>query len=283
MNVALAAVAMVGLMESCSGKAEQKNEVCENKVCCVAEGVSGQVLADGSVFIWLKDNDGDKLNSRDLFSDAPDALIDSLGLSEGIPASVSTFLLKCEGKNILFDAGLGAKMGGHLAERLEAIGMNADSVDMIYLTHLHLDHIGGMMGEEGAAFAKAEVYVGKVEYDAWMNQMPEEKTGMQRAVMGMYADRLHMVEFGDTLPCGVVAMDAVGHTPGHTAFQKGEVLVIGDLMHGLALQEGHPEYNSNYDMDKQQAAASRKRVIDYARANGLLMAGMHLPAPGVAR
>ena len=57
---------------------------------------------------------------------------------------------------------------------------------------------------------------------------------------------------------------------------------IGDLMHGYALQKDHPEINSNYDMDKLKSIESRKRILQYARENKLLMAGMHLPAPGFA-
>ena len=77
-------------------------------------------------------------------------------------------------------------------------------------------------------------------------------------------------------------MDAVGHTPGHTAFQLASLMIVGDLMHGYALQKDHPEISSNYDMDKEKAAESRKRILQYARDNKLLMAGMHLPPPGFA-
>ena len=91
---------------------------------------------------------------------------------------------------------------------------------------------------------------------------------------------LSVTAFGDTLSHGVLAMDAIGHTPGHTAFQLANLLVVGDLMHGYALQKDHPEINSNYDMDKPKSAESRKRIMQYARDNKLLMAGMHLPPPG---
>ena len=79
-----------------------------------------------------------------------------------------------------------------------------------------------------------------------------------------------------------LALDAVGHTPGHTAFQVSNLLVIGDLMHGYALQKDHPEINSNYDMDKEKSIESRKRLMQYSRDNKLTMAGMHLPPPGFA-
>ena len=241
-------------------------------------------LVNGASVTWIQDNQGEKLNPRSLFSDASDSLFASLNLPDGIPASVSVFLLQVDGKNILFDAGLGA-FGGQMLDRLGALDVTPDKVDLIYLTHFHVDHIAGMIAKDSAGkdmkvFNNATVYAGKVEYDAWMNDIP--KNDLQKAVMGMYKDKLHLFAFGDSLPHGVLALDAVGHTPGHTAFQISNLLVIGDLMHGYALQKDHPEINSNYDMDKEKSIESRKRLMQYARDNKLTMAGMHLPPPGFA-
>ena len=76
-----------------------------------------------------------------------------------------------------------------------------------------------------------------------------------------------------------MAIKAAGHTPGHTAYQIGKLLVVGDLMHGAALQTVNPDICASYDMDKQEAVATRRILLDYARKNGLTMAGMHLPMP----
>lgn len=246
------------------------------------EGTKTIILASGATVTWIQDNAGNKLNPRSLFSDASDSLYNSLNMPDGIPASVSTFLVKVDGKYILFDAGLGA-FGGQLMNRLAALGVNPDSIGLVYLTHFHVDHIAGLVAKDGAgndakAFKNAAVYAGKVEYDAWMNDIP--KNDLQKNIMALYKNSLHLFVFGDTLPHGVVAMDAIGHTPGHTAFQLANLLVVGDLIHGYALQKDHPEINSNYDMDKPKSAESRKRIMQYARDNKFLMAGMHLPPPG---
>ena len=247
-------------------------------------GTKTLTLANGASVTWIQDNDGEKLMPRTLFSDASDSLYNSLNMPDDIPASVSTFLVKVDGQYILFDAGLGA-FGGQLMNRLAALGVNADSIGLVYLTHFHVDHIAGLVAKDEAgndvkAFKNAAVYAGKVEYDAWMNDIP--KNDLQKGVMALYKDSLHLFTFGDTLPHGVVAMDAVGHTPGHTAFQFANLIIVGDLMHGYALQKDHPEINSNYDMDKPKSAESRKRIMQYASDNKLLMAGMHLPPPGFA-
>ena len=248
------------------------------------EGTKTITLVNGAKVTWLQDNQGEKLNPRSLFSDASDSLFASLNLPDGIPASVSTFLLQVNGKNILFDAGLGA-FGGQLLTRLAALGVTPDDINLVYLTHFHVDHIAGLVAKDDAGndvkvFKNAGVYAGKVEYDAWMNDIP--KNDLQKMVMELYKDSLRLFAFGDTLPHNVIALDAVGHTPGHTAFQFSNLLVVGDLMHGYALQKDHPEINSNYDMDKEKSIESRKRLMQYARDNKLLMAGMHLPPPGFA-
>ena len=254
------------------------------ETAAAVEGTKTVSLANGAKVTWIQDNAGEKLMPRDLFSDASDSLYASLNMPAGIPASVSTFLVQIDGKYILFDAGLGA-WGGQLLNRLIALGVNPDSIGLVYLTHFHADHIAGLVkpgdaGKTEKVFKNAAVYAGKVEYDAWMNDIP--KNDLQKDVMALYKDSLHLFAFGDTLPHGVLAMDAVGHTPGHTAFQLANLLVMGDLMHGYALQKDHPEINSNYDMDKAKSAESRKRLMQYARDNKLLMAGMHLPPPAFA-
>ena len=248
------------------------------------EGTKTITLTNGAKVTWIQDNQGEKLNPRSLFSDASDSLFASLNLPDGIPASVSVFLLQVDGKNILFDAGLGA-FGGQTMNRLAALNVAPENIDLIYLTHFHVDHIAGMIAKDDAGkdvkvFKNAAVYAGKVEYDAWMNDIP--KNDLQKTVMGIYKDKLQLFAFGDSLPQGVLALDAVGHTPGHTAFQISNLLVIGDLMHGYALQKDHPEINSNYDMDKEKSIESRKRLMQYARDNKLTIAGMHLPPPGFA-
>ena len=292
--LSLFAVVLALMMVGCSDtKTAKESDVGSNETAKAStadesvapvEGTKTVSLANGAKVTWIQDNEGEKLMPRDLFSDASDSLYESLNMPAGIPASVSTFLVQVESQYILFDAGLGA-FGGQLMNRLAALGVNPDSIGIVYLTHFHMDHIAGLVAKDSVgadvkAFKNAAVFVGQVEYDAWMNDIP--KNDMQKNVMALYKDSLHLFAFGDTLPHGVLAMDAVGHTPGHTAFQLSNLLVVGDLMHGYALQKDHPEINSNYDMDKVKSAESRKRLMQYARENKLLMAGMHLPPPGFA-
>lgn len=261
-------------MSSCGNGPKQSQA---GKVSESVQGVKTMTMEDGLQVTWIQDNASERLMPRFLFAAAPDSLFESLSLQGGIPSTVSTFLLQSKEGPILFDAGLG-QADSRLIAGLASIGIAPEDVKYIYLTHFHGDHIGGLMKEDTAVFPHAEIYASQLEYDAWM-AMPDEKKSQVVRTMDAYKDRLHLFGFGDTLPGGVAAIEAIGHTPGHTVYQAGKLLVVGDLMHGTALQLPHPEFCASYDMEPGQAVKTRREVLDYARKNALTMAGMHFPAP----
>ena len=269
---------LVLLVAACGGKAKkQADGMTQEKETTVRGSSTMETIQVGSVNVtWIQDNAGDRPMARSLFPDAGDALIDSLSLRDGVPSTVSVFVVKTDSVVILFDTGLGAA-GSRLQAGLKSLGMEPSDVRYLYLTHMHGDHIGGMLTAEGeVVFPNAEVYVSKPEHDYWMTASSNPRAAK---TLEAYRNKLHLFAFGDTLPGGVAAMEAVGHTPGHTVFQVGRLLVVGDLFHGLALQLAHPEICATYDMDKEKAVETRKRFIRYAQENELTMAGMHLPAP----
>lgn len=135
---------------------------------------------------WLKDNEGDKLMPPALF-DAPDSLMSRLGLQEGVPSSVSTFLVECGGRRILFDTGNGAA-DSRLMAGLDSLGLGGGDIDYVMLTHLHGDHIGGMLLDGDVAFDRAQVYVARQEYDGW-RQMPDGKGAQAMETLGKYGER----------------------------------------------------------------------------------------------
>lgn len=227
---------------------------------------------------WIEDKPGPSMQEHGIFPDVPDSVWEALGLQDGILSSVSCFLLQTEGKKILLDAGLGAPFS-QLFPKLKELGVVPEELQLVYLTHLHPDHIGGLLKDDEVTFPKAEVYVNRVEAEAWMS-MDGDKSKLAKSVLEAYKEHLHLFEAGDTLEGGVKTIAAYGHTPGHTVFQKDSILVIADLIHGAALQLEHPEYCPTYDMDADAARKSRLRILKYARENNLTMYGMHLPNPG---
>ena len=228
---------------------------------------------DGFTLYWLKDNEGDNKFPFDLFGNVPEDVKKDVNMPDGMPSSISAYLIKTNGKTILFDAGLGPSRNGQLLNELSKINVTPEQIDYVYITHFHGDHIGGMLNADGEkVFTNAEVYVSRLEKESDLGKGEQAVKMFEK-----YGDKIHVFNFGDKLPEDVLAIDAVGHTPGHTAFQKGNLLIVGDLMHAMALQLPHPEYCANFDGDKEKAVASRKRILEYAKTNGLTISGMHLP------
>ena len=241
--------------------------------CAMTACSSGQ--NDYEIFP-IQDNLSPRMMGRTLFPDAPDSLIAELGLEEGIPASVSAFLVKTDGNEILFDAANGAP-DSQLMPVLESLPTTADEVDYIFITHLHGDHIGGLLKEGEAVFSNALVYINKTEYDAWMAMEGRQSEGL-RNICSAYGERVKTFTLEDELPCGIEAVEAYGHTPGHTAYRVGDALIAGDVMHGTALQARYPEFSAGFDMDKEMSVKTRRAILKMAE-EGVKVYGMHFPAP----
>lgn len=241
--------------------------------CAMTACSSGQ--NDYEIFP-IQDNLSPRMMGRTLFPDAPDSLIAELGLEEGIPASVSAFLVKTDGKEILFDAANGAP-DSQLMQVLESLQTTADEIDYIFITHLHGDHIGGLLKEGEAVFSNALVYINKTEYGAWMAMKGRQSEGL-RNICNAYGERVKTFTPEDELPCGIEAVEAYGHTPGHTAYRVGDALIAGDVMHGTALQARYPEFSAGFDMDKEMSVKTRRAILKMAE-EGVKVYGMHFPAP----
>lgn len=239
--------------------------------------ISETVKVNEVTVTCIRDNKAERTMPLSLFGDIPEGLIDSLGIRNGIKSSVNAILVKTEGATILFDTGLGKSD----SQLLTALSNKPEDIKFIYLTHFHGDHIGGMMKGDKPVFTNAEVYASREEYESWM-KMPDEAKAQVVKTMKAYEKHLHLFEFGDTLPGNVIALDGSGHTPGHTIYNvDNEVLVAGDIIHGMALQLSHPEYCASYDMDKEKAIRTRKHILNYAREHKIDIAGMHIPLPGI--
>jgi glyoxylase-like metal-dependent hydrolase (beta-lactamase superfamily II) len=223
------------------------------------------------------------------------ARLTGIPYGQPLPLDVNSFLIRHGGKLILSDAGSGHTMQptlGKLPQNLRAIGADPASIDIIMLTHLHSDHSLGLVDEQGrAVFAKAELMVHEVEAAFWLDRAlqdndPERITRnskAQRAVTAPYRDRIRRIKDGEVLP-GITAMLRPGHTPGHTNWliQSGgeKILIWGDIVHLAAVQLARPQARLIYDVDSDQAAATRQRVLEWAANERLCVAGAHIGFPG---
>ncbi len=193
------------------------------------------------------------------------------------PNATNAFVVASPRETILFDAGVGRR----LADNLTAVGVSAP--DVIYLTHMHGDHIGGLLTAGAKAFPNASLRLSAGEAAHWTAQQGDAKT-----VLDLYkpqAVELYTLENLPTGRDGVFAIEAPGHTPGHTVFLlvwgDARLLIWGDITHAMAVQMPRPEVSVRYDSDPDTARESRMKILEWVAANRIPVAGMHIPFPGI--
>jgi len=223
----------------------------------------------------------------------------------GLPleTSVNGYLINTGAKLVLIDTGAANLFGptvGKLLTNLKAAGYQPEQVDEVYITHLHGDHVGGLLAEGKAAFPNAVVRMDKREADFWLSademaKAPEAARGSFKGAMlslKPYQDsgRLKPFEANDKgveLVPGVRALPTYGHTPGHASYlieSKGQKLAVwGDLMHVAAVQFPDPTVTISFDSDSAKAMPERQKAYAAAAADGYYVAVAHVSFPGIGR
>lgn len=217
--------------------------------------------------------------SADLFRGSyNDSLLAALMPTGASRSAINAYMAIDSTHKVLFDAGLGADRGGKLLENMKKAEVDPSGITAVCLTHLHGDHIGGLLLDGRAAFPNATLYLSQEEYDAWKDGGPmAANNALWKQVMTAYEGRIVTFRDGEQLFDGlVVAKLAPGHTPGHTVYEVGGIcLIAGDLLHAQDLQLEHPQFCARYDSDPAQATATRIRIFDELSNNGQYMAGAH--------
>lgn len=218
----------------------------------------------------------------ELFEGTNDSLLHQLLPDSRAEASINVFLLCGQGRNILFDAGMGAGNGGRLMRCLDSVGVSPEAVTDICITHLHFDHVGGLLNADMTpAFPNAVIHVSDVEYEAWTTGCFHNDPGLVPVIGLAYEGRIvqHNLAVDSTFLPGIVATLLPDHTPGHTCYALGQNLIIaGDVLHALTLQLEHPEFCARFDFDKAAAVQSRTALLSRSD-KPYVIAGMHFPAP----
>lgn len=203
-----------------------------------------------------------------------------------VPAVDQTFLVPINDRLVLVDTGWGrdGKVQGATIDTLAKNDIRPDSISDILLTHMDIDHIGGLIDGEKATFPNATLWISRPEYEAWIGGnigRPEFAKEKAKKVAELYKDRIKLFDYGQELFPGVAAVDASGHTPGHTAFDitsDGQKMTIaGDIIHIWQAQLPLPQLSTTYDLDMEKAAKTRSRLLDRAASEKSVFAGMHFP------
>ena len=194
---------------------------------------------------------------------------------------------------IMFDSGNGngrRPNAGHLAEALGRAGFTPDQIDIVVLTHFHPDHIGGLMEGGNALFPNARYVTGATEYDFW--SPPEMAEGNLARVGKLvqsnvvpFAEKMTFLKPGEDVVTGIQAVGAPGHTPGHMAYHfesdGRRLLAWADTTNHYVASLQRPDWHVRFDMDKEGAAATRKRLLDMVAADRIPATGYHMPFPAV--
>ncbi|GHV03115.1 MBL fold metallo-hydrolase [Campylobacterota bacterium] len=206
------------------------------------------------------------------------------------PSSINTFLLRqlpsTKGAipTVLFDTG----MHGALLANLASIGTKAEDVNAVLITHMHPDHIGGLIKDGKKVFANATVYLPENDLKHWLNSTDDNRK-IAQSLQSVYGDRLKSFAWGvkPLKNAPITAIKAAGHTPGHTVFEladkngKSELLIVADLIHSLNAQMAYPDQSVTFDTDPIAAAKTRREIFDYAAKNKIPIVGMHILFPSI--
>jgi glyoxylase-like metal-dependent hydrolase (beta-lactamase superfamily II) len=209
-------------------------------------------------------------------------------------------------ERILVDTGFGEKLGPsfgtfpELEANLRRAGITPESIDLVVISHSHLDHIGGLVTKSGAlAFPKAQFVFVDTEWNYWTGSRYESEVnsspmpdpfkkatiGAARENLPPVADRCRFVKQGGEITGGVHYVAAAGHSPSHASILftsgKEQFLHMGDIAHNPVTSLQHPDWTPVFDYEPAQAIKSRKTILDRAATDRIMVMGYHFPFPAI--
>lgn len=212
-----------------------------------------------------------------------------------VDTSINAFVIETGDRTILVDGGSADAFGptaGKLAAALAAAGVTPERVDTVFATHLHPDHVGVFASNGVATFPNAGLATHVAEHAFWTDDgnfagaddMVKGFAALAQQAVAPYAERLQLIEDGADIAPGVTAMHLPGHTPGHTGLvvSSGDqtLLIWADIVHVGPIQFARPDLTIPFDVDQQQAAETRARILDRVATDRLEIAGSHVNFPG---
>jgi glyoxylase-like metal-dependent hydrolase (beta-lactamase superfamily II) len=215
--------------------------------------------------------------------------------------ALNVVVVRSGGQTILIDAGLGVDpnlnlpRAGRLALRLEAAGIDLSSVTDVVLTHLHMDHIGGLLadGVRGRLRPDLRVHLAAAEAEFWASPdfsrvsmppgFPDALRSAAKRFLDEYRSQLRPFEEEYEVVPGVVVRRTGGHTPGHSVVRLASggdrLMFAGDAVFAVGFE--HPEWYNGFEHDPEEAARVRVRLLRELAATGESLVATHLSFPSV--
>jgi glyoxylase-like metal-dependent hydrolase (beta-lactamase superfamily II) len=265
------------------------------------EGVEPIKIGDLSA-LALRDGGIELPNDNKVFGleKTPEEVAAVLGAAgqptDKLTLSIQPLLVKSADRVLLFDTGAGSNFGpgaGKLGESLTAAGIDASGVTDIFISHVHGDHVGGLVNAQGAlAFPNATIHISKPEWTFLSGLKPEaaKELGLadQATLVAAMTPKVNaFAPNADLVPGVVQAVEIKGHTPGHSGYLitsgTNSVLYVGDSMHHYVVSVQKPEWTMGYDGDRKTGAASRAALVAKLAADGQRVFSVHFPFPGIGK
>ncbi|OAF13064.1 MBL fold metallo-hydrolase [Bradyrhizobium centrolobii] len=217
--------------------------------------------------------------------------------------ALNVVVVRSGGKTILIDAGLGADpdlhlpRAGQLIKRLEAAGIDLASVTDLVLTHMHMDHIGGLLvdGVKERLRPDLRIHVAAAEVKFWESPdfshtsmppgFPDALRSAAKRFVNAYHNHLRQFDEEHEVAPGVVVRRTGGHTPGHSVVRlasAGDALTFaGDAVFAVGFDQ--PDWHNGFEHDPEEAARVRVRLLRELAETGEMLVATHLPFPSVGR
>lgn len=216
---------------------------------------------------------------------------------DGARLGFTVWYIEDGSEKILIDsgaAGIVSPTSGRLPTALAALGVKVEKISTVAATHMHADHIGGLIAGNRAAFGKSNLLLPETDFKHFTdagraNAAPPHLKGsfdISQKVAGLYP-KAEKIAPKHRVSAHIEAIDLNGHTPGHLGYRIADgdmsLVIVGDLLFDPAVHPDRDDVGIAFEADPAAAKAMRAKAFPQFAEEGALLAATHMPFPGLGR